>query len=155
MPLEDYAKKRDLSKTPEPSPKKETGSEEKAPIFVVQEHHATRLHWDFRLETGGVLKSWAVPKEPPLLPGTKRLAVAVEDHPLEYAKFEGIIPTGQYGAGTVKIWDSGTYVLEKMSEKEIAVDLRGKKMKGKYVLVKTQFRGSEKSWLLFKKLAQG
>lgn len=154
MPLETYAKKRNFSKTSEPSPKEES-ARGKELIFVVQEHHATRLHWDFRLEHEGVLKSWAVPKEPPLLPGTKRLAVAVEDHPLGYAKFEGTISKGQYGAGTVKIWDSGNYVPEKISEKEIIIDLRGKKMKGKYVLVKTQFRGSEKSWLLFKKQVQG
>ncbi len=120
-------------------------------IFVVQEHHATHLHWDFRIEVEGVLKSWAVPKEPPLEAGVKRLAIEVQDHVLEYADFEGTIPEGQYGAGTVKLWDKGTYVPEKVSDKEILVELRGKKMNGKYVLVKTHFRGAKNSWLLFKR----
>ena len=120
-------------------------------IFVVHEHHATRLHWDFRLEVEGVLKSWAVPKEPPLEAGVKHLAIEVQDHSLEYADFEGTIPEGQYGAGTVKIWDKGTYVPEKISEKEILVELCGKKMMGKYVLLKTHFKGAKNSWLLFKR----
>lgn len=123
----------------------------KQPVFVVQEHHATRLHWDFRLEVEGVLKSWAVPKEPPLEAGVKRLAIEVQNHPLEYADFEGTIPEGQYGAGTVKIWDKGTYVPEKISEKEILVELHGKKMNGKYVLLKAHFQGAKNSWLLFRK----
>ncbi|MCK5334353.1 MAG: ATP-dependent DNA ligase [Candidatus Aenigmarchaeota archaeon] len=121
-------------------------------IFVVQEHHATHLHWDFRIEVGDVLKSWAVPKEPPLEAGVKRLAIEVQDHSLEYADFEGTIPEGQYGAGTVKIWDIGTYVPEKISENEILVELRGKKMMGKYVLLKAHFKGAKNSWLLFKKI---
>ena len=120
-------------------------------IFVVQEHNATHLHWDFRLEVEGVLKSWAVPKEPPLKAGVKRLAIEVQDHSLEYAGFEGTIPEGQYGAGTVKIWDKGTYVPEKISDKEILVELRGNKMRGTYVLLKTHFQGAKNSWLLFKK----
>ena len=124
---------------------------EKQPLFVVQEHHATHLHWDFRLEVEGVLKSWAVPKEPPLEAGVKRLAIEVQDHSLEYADFEGTIPEGQYGAGTVKIWDKGTYVPEKISENEILVELRGKRMRGNYVLVKTHFQGAKNSWLLFRK----
>lgn len=119
--------------------------------FVVQKHNARRLHWDFRLEWRGVLKSWAVPKEPPTEPNIKRLAVETEDHAIEYKNFEGVIPEGQYGAGTVKIWDEGSYIPEKVSENEIIVDLAGKKMKGKYVLLKTRFRGAKNTWLLFKK----
>ncbi len=149
MPFEEYLKKRDFKKTPEPAPKAEI-QKEKHLIFVVHEHHATHLHWDLRLEYEGVLKSWAVPKEPPLAQGLKRLAIEVEDHPLEYAKFEGAIPEGQYGAGKVIIWDSGTYIPEKFSDKEIIVDFRGKKLLGKYVLVKTAFRGAKNSWLFFK-----
>lgn len=154
MSLSTYAKKRNFAKTSEPIPKTEDMKtrrlEDHRYIFVVHEHHARRLHWDLRLEREGVLKSWAVPKEPPLAEGVKRLAVEVEDHPLDYAKFQGSIPEGQYGAGKVIIWDSGTYIPEKFSEKEILVDFRGKKLKGKYVLVKTQFRGAKNSWLFFK-----
>ena len=120
-------------------------------IFVIHKHHASHLHWDFRLEMGGVLKSWAVPKEPPKIKGIKRLAIQVEDHSLSYAKFEGEIPEGIYGAGKVKIWDSGTYELLKKSEKEIEFELKGKKLKGKFVLVKTKYGSKpDKSWLFFK-----
>jgi DNA ligase D-like protein (predicted 3'-phosphoesterase) len=118
------------------------------PIFVIQKHHARNLHWDFRLEMDGVLKSWAVPKEPPTEPGLKRLAVQVEDHELEYADFEGDIPEGEYGAGKVEIWDNGTYELIDRKPKKIAFELHGAKLEGKYTLV--QFGKEEKNWLFFK-----
>jgi DNA ligase D-like protein (predicted 3'-phosphoesterase) len=118
--------------------------------FVVQEHNASHLHWDFRLELDSVLKSWAVPKEPPVEPGVKRLAVQVEDHDVSYINFKGVIPEGSYGAGTVKIWDSGTFELGSRSDEKIVFVLKGKKMKGKYVLLKFAKTG-EKNWLLFRK----
>jgi len=120
------------------------------PRFVVQEHHASHLHWDFRLELDNVLKSWAVPKEPPTKSGIKRLAVEVEDHELSYINFKGIIPEGSYGAGTVKIWDRGNYELESRKPEKIVFKLHGKKLKGTYVLLKFK-RVGEKNWLLFKK----
>lgn len=118
-------------------------------IFVIQEHRASHLHWDLRLEMNGVLKSWAIPKEPPREAGVKRLAIPVEDHPIEYASFEGIIAEGQYGAGRVTIWDIGTYVSVSESEGKIMMDISGKKLKGLYCLIKTKFKGKE-SWLFFK-----
>lgn len=120
------------------------------PIFVVHEHHATHLHWDFRLESGGVLKSWAVPKSPPLYPGIKRLAIQVEDHAKSYAKFQGEITEG-YGKGTVRIWDSGNYTIKEKTPKKWVFMLQGKRMKGEYALVKTEYGSKpEKSWLLMK-----
>ena len=116
--------------------------------FVIQKHYATHLHYDFRLEMDGVLKSWAVPKEPPTMPGVKRLAVEVEDHPLGYIDFEGIIPEGMYGAGKVEIWDKGTYTLRYRSENKIEFKLNGERLSGEHVLIR--FRGV-KNWLLFKK----
>jgi DNA ligase D-like protein (predicted 3'-phosphoesterase) len=118
-------------------------------IFVVHKHQATHLHWDLRLEMEGVLKSWAVPKEPPVEEGTKRLAIEVEDHDISYADFEGEI-TGGYGAGKVEIWDKGKYELVEKKKDEIVVDFKGKKLKGKYVLIKFKKAG-EKNWLFFKK----
>ena len=118
------------------------------PIFVIQKHHARNLHWDFRLEMDGVLKSWAVPKEPPTQIGLKRLAVQVEDHELDYADFEGDIPEGEYGAGKVELWDKGTYELLSRKEKKLVLMLDGEKLKGKYTLV--QFGKEEKNWLLFR-----
>ncbi|MCX8147561.1 MAG: 3'-phosphoesterase [Candidatus Woesearchaeota archaeon] len=120
------------------------------PIFVIQKHNAKRLHWDFRLSMNGVLKSWAVPKEPPKKSGEKRLAVQVEDHPLSYANFEGTIPKGMYGAGTVKIWDKGQYKLIEKTKDKLEFELKGKKLKGIYYLVRFKKAGP-RNWLLFKK----
>jgi DNA ligase D-like protein (predicted 3'-phosphoesterase) len=119
------------------------------PVFVVHEHHAKHLHWDLRLEMDGALKSFAVPKEPPLEPNVKRLAIQVEDHELAYAKFEGTIPEGSYGAGKVKIWDRGTYDLVEKTDDKIVVRMNGKKLRGEYVLLKFKKAGA-KNWLFFK-----
>lgn len=124
--------------------------------FVVHEHHSTRLHYDFRLETAGVLKSWAVPKGPSMNPADKRLAVMVEDHPLEYSEFEGIIPQGQYGAGPVLIWDSGEFQPEDDPETALKNGrlnflLNGKKLKGGFALMLMKGRGTGKDWLLIKR----
>ena len=146
MPLKEYVKKRNLKISKEPSAKKKVSGKN---IFVIHEHHATHLHWDLRLEIDGVLKSWAVPKQPPEVKGIKRLAIQVEDHPLAYAEFHGTIPEGNYGAGEVKIWDKGNYELLKKYSNKIIIELHGKKLKGKYCLVKTNFR-NRKSWLFFK-----
>jgi len=124
------------------------------PYFVVHEHHARRLHWDFRLEMDGVLKSWAVPKGPSMNPKDKRLAIMVEDHPLEYGTFEGIIPEGHYGAGPVVIWDSGNYqLIEGSIEKgKIEFEMSGKVLKGLFVMFR--IKGKKKEWLLVKKKDQ-
>ena len=117
------------------------------PIYVIHEHNATHLHWDFRLELGGVLKSWAVPKQPPLRRGIKRLAIAVQDHAKSYANFEGEIISG-YGKGAVKIWDKGNFSIEKKQPKEIVINMQGKKLKGRYALIKTGY-GKDKNYLGF------
>lgn len=145
MGLEEYRKKRDWEKTREPS-----GDEKKAGgnIYVIQKHQATHLHYDLRLEMDGVLKSWAVPKTPPTKSGMKKLAVQVEDHPIEYANFEGTIPEGQYGAGTVEIWDKGRYVLKDRKENKLIFEIKGERLKGTYCLIR--FKG-RKNWLFFKK----
>ncbi len=118
-------------------------------IFVIQKHHASHLHYDLRLEKDGVLKSWAVPKEPPKEIGIKRLAVQVEDHPLDYANFEGEIPEGSYGAGLVEIWDKGYYIPSKFEASEIIFELKGGKLKGTYCLIK--LKRQQKNWLFFRK----
>jgi DNA ligase D-like protein (predicted 3'-phosphoesterase) len=115
--------------------------------FVIQEHHASHLHWDFRLELDGVLKSWAIPKGVPEEPGIKRLAVPVEDHQLDYIDFEGEIPEGHYGAGQVIIWDSGDYTLMERSPNKLIFTLQGKRLSGDYVLTKMR----DGQWLIFKK----
>ena len=150
-PLEEYKKKRSFTKTSEPPPKEKDSSSGR--MFVVQKHRASRLHYDLRLEDRGVLKSWAMPKGPSLDPSVKRLAMAVEDHPVEYADFEGIIPEGEYGGGTVMVWDRGTYRSEEtadiqsaLNKGELKFTLNGKKLKGSWVLVRTKGR----HWLLIK-----
>jgi DNA ligase D-like protein (predicted ligase)/DNA ligase D-like protein (predicted 3'-phosphoesterase) len=144
--LSEYVSKRHFKETPEPKATSE--KKEDKLIFVVQEHHARRLHFDLRLEKDGVLKSWAVPKGIPE-PGQKVLAVEVEDHPYEYASFEGEIPKGQYGAGSVKIWDKGHYETKLWEDDKIEVILNGERLKGHYILVRLK-RSGDKNWLLFK-----
>lgn len=163
--LNEYQKKRDFSRTTEPSPAKRKSSGRLA--FVIQKHSAHRLHYDFRLEIGGVLKSWAVPKGPSLDPQNKRLAVMVEDHPLDYQSFEGVIPQGEYGAGQVIVWDRGEFVPEEenkslivkrpqaeaylkngLEKGKIAFILEGHKLKGSWALIKMQH--TKNDWLLIK-----
>jgi bifunctional non-homologous end joining protein LigD len=151
MALVEYKKKRRFNKTPEPGPeRKDSGS---GRLFVIQKHRASHLHYDFRLESQGVLKSWAVPKGPSLDPSVKRLAMQVEDHPVDYADFEGIIPEGEYGGGTVMVWDHGTYAPENgesissaIHKGELKFTLKGKKLKGSWALVRTR----DRQWLLIK-----
>ena len=153
MGLTEYKKKRNFSKTSEPKGKISSSNSKtsKKLIYVIQKHDALHLHYDLRLEMLGVLVSWVVPKEPPKEKGIKRLAVQTEDHPIGYEKFHGVIPEGEYGGGKVEIWDSGFYELKHKDEKKIEIILHGKKLKGNYVLVKTNF-GSKpgKSWLFMK-----
>jgi bifunctional non-homologous end joining protein LigD len=159
MTLKEYTKKRHFGVTPEPSGKSSKSKKESSLIFVVQKHRATQLHYDFRLEWKGVLLSWAVPKGPSLDPSVKRLAMQVEDHPLDYANFEGVIPEGEYGGGTVMVWDTGTWTPESedvgaaLTKGDFKFTLHGKKLKGSWVLVRTRGFGSSnpgKSWLLIK-----
>lgn len=148
MNLEKYHQKRNFTATPEPTgsmPKKQG----EGPIFVVQEHQAQNLHWDFRLEHDGVLASWAVPKGIPQKINEKKLAIQVEDHPFEYKDFEGTIPGGEYGAGTVNIWDSGTFEILEWKKELIEIIMFGQKMTGRYSLVKTKGY-ARNSWLLIK-----
>jgi bifunctional non-homologous end joining protein LigD len=152
--LEEYRRKRRFDRTPEPAGE---GPRRRGQAFVVQKHAARRLHYDFRLEIDGVLKSWAVPKGPSLSPADKRLAVQTEDHPLEYAHFEGVIPEGSYGAGTVMVWDRGTYELEglgsaseQVARGEIKFNLHGEKLRGGFVLVKLRRSEKGNEWLLIK-----
>src|SRR6267378_41072 len=161
MPLDEYRRKRKFSATPEPRGRVRGRSGHNL-IFVVQKHDASRLHYDFRLEINGVLASWAVPKGPSLDPAVKRLAVRTEDHPIEYANFEGVIPEGQYGAGTVMVWDKGTYSPDgglspkrQLARGEIKVVLHGKKLRGGFVLLcpgrPLAEPGSKTRWLLIKR----
>lgn len=164
--LKEYHAKRDFSRTPEPQASEpgKVAEEQQNRVFVVQKHNATRLHYDFRLEIDGVLKSWAVPKGPSLNPAEKRLAVETEDHPLEYASFEGIIPKGEYGAGSVIVWDGGIYrnlkastshhppvsMAEAYEHGHLAVWLEGKKLRGGFALIRTKRLNNKPSWLLIK-----
>lgn len=142
--LATYRKKRDPERTPEPMPGEGARPKGRNDTFVIQEHHARRLHWDFRLERDGVLVSWALPKGLPTDPKKNHLAIQTEDHPLEYADFEGEIPPGEYGAGVVKIWDRGTYTCEKWDDREIKIVLHGDRARGRYVLI--HFR--DNNWLI-------
>src|SRR3989304_1096347 len=164
--LKEYRQKRHFRKTAEPSGDlKQAGAQPKRAEkarFVVQMHDATRLHYDFRLEVEGVLKSWAVPQGPSTDPTVKRLAVETEDHPMEYLDYEGVIPKGEYGAGPVIVWDTGTYeniraekrkpytMDEAYKEGLIEVRLDGEKLHGEYALVRTKFQGDQKNWLMGK-----
>jgi bifunctional non-homologous end joining protein LigD len=154
MGLKDYIRKRNFKRTPEPAGKVEKSKKRR---FVLQEHHASRLHFDLRLEMAGVAKSWAVPKGPSLDPSVKRLAVETEDHPIKYLTWEGIIPEG-YGAGRHMIWDKGDYELEGDEQNplaqyhrgELKFFLHGRKVKGSFALVKMHFEGEKNQWLLIK-----
>ena len=168
MSLQDYRRKRHFSATPEPSGAARTAEAARRLRYVIHKHHARSLHYDFRLEWNGVLLSWAVPKGPSSDPATKRLAVRVEDHPLDYAKFEGRIPEGEYGAGTVAIWDEGVWypddprVDAALRRGELRFTLKGWRLKGAWVLVRAGFRAagspaprkrgpSRQTWLLIKR----
>ena len=153
MTLKKYRSKRNFKKTSEPSGKKSAQKNSK-PLYVIQKHQASHLHYDFRLEMGGVLLSWAVPKGPSKNPKVKRLAVQVEDHPVSYGLFEGVIPEGEYGAGTVEIWDKGTWkCLSKFPKKSyqdgnLTFLLEGKKLTGVWKLIR--LKNDPKNWILFK-----
>jgi bifunctional non-homologous end joining protein LigD len=158
MPLIDYDKKRNFGVTPEPAGKVVAKAKHAPLIYVIQKHRATALHYDFRIEWKGVLLSWAVPKGPALDPTVRRLAMHVEDHPIDYATFEGVIPEGEYGGGTVMVWDQGTWTPEQedvdaaLTKGDLKMTLHGKKLKGSWVLVRTRGYGRDdgKSWLLIK-----
>ncbi len=159
MALKEYRAKRRFGVTPEPAGKSENkNANAESLIYVVQKHRASRLHYDFRLEWKGTLLSWAVPKGPSFDPTVKRLAMQVEDHPVEYANFEGVIPAGEYGGGTVMVWDTGTWKPEQpdpaaaLEKGDFKFTVYGKKLKGSWVLVRTRgFGGSSKpTWLLIK-----
>src|SRR5579883_3254635 len=153
--LGEYRRKRHFGRTPEPSSAKSVPQLDGT--FVVQKHAATRLHYDFRLAIDGVLKSWAVPKGPSQNPADKRMAVETEDHPMSYANFEGTIPPGNYGAGTVMVWDRGWFHVEGRTEAkrqlergEIKFRLSGEKLRGGFVLVRTRTNGKQNEWLMIK-----
>jgi len=155
-PLTKYRDKRDFTDTPEPEGELSEGSSD--PIFIIQKHAARNLHYDLRIEAGGVLKSWAVPKGPSMDPKIRRLAVPTEDHPISYAYFEGVIPPGNYGAGTVLVWDRGTYrnlkgeeisFEDNLSEGHATIWLEGEKLKGSFAIIRTG-KGEKARWLFFK-----
>jgi len=170
--LDTYRSRRDFRRCPEPSGRDREGGPKLRkrgnPIFVIQQHDASSMHWDFRLEVDGVLESWAVPKGASTSPKDKRLAVATEAHPLDYADFEGVIPEGEYGAGTVIVWDAGSYrnltvddegeevpVAEALQQGLAEIWLEGKKLRCGYALVHSKLRGDPKSWLLVKMKDEG
>jgi bifunctional non-homologous end joining protein LigD len=159
MSLKKYREKRRFGVTPEPSGENAAGNRVPSLLYVIQKHRASHLHYDFRLEWNGVLLSWAVPKGPSLDPSVKRLAMQVEDHPIEYADFEGVIPAGEYGGGTVMVWDRGTWEPEQadvnaaLDKGDLKFTLHGDKLKGSWVLVRTRGyggRSGKSSWLLIK-----
>lgn len=150
MPLKEYQQKRDFRKTPEPRTSKKPKRRESL-AYAIQKHLASHLHYDLRLEEGGVLKSWAIPKLPPLKEGVRRLAVETEDHPLGYEEFEGVIPEGEYGAGKVEIWDAGTYLPLEIGPAKRIFELRGQKLKGRYALIRLpDKKAGGKNWLFFR-----
>lgn len=158
MSLQEYARKRDFKQTPEPGPGKTVRSSTHGGRFFIQRHNATRLHYDFRLEIDGTLKSWAVPKGPSLDPAMKHLAAMVEDHPLDYGDFEGNIPKGQYGGGSVMLWDRGTFEVlgeepatEQIERGDLKFRLHGEKLSGTWALVRMKNRGKGNEWLIIKK----
>jgi bifunctional non-homologous end joining protein LigD len=159
--LEEYRSKRRFDQTPEPQGEVKPGASNL--LYVFHKHAAGQLHYDLRLEMDGVLKSWAVPKGPSLNPGIKHLAVLVEDHPIDYGGFEGVIPKGEYGAGTVMVWDRGTWeprgdFRRDFEKGHFKFVLKGQKLKGAWVLVRTGYKGQGKNWLLIKErdaFAQG
>ena len=153
--LGEYARKRSFDKTPEPKPEVHPPAPAGQRFFCVQRHDATRLHYDFRLEMDGVLKSWAVPKGPSLEPLSKHLAMHVEDHPLDYGNFEGNIPKGEYGGGSVMLWDRGTWELlgdapeqKQLERGDLKFRLHGEKLKGEFALVLMRGRGKGNEWLI-------
>jgi bifunctional non-homologous end joining protein LigD len=153
--LKRYEAKRRQGRTPEPFSGERSGGDD-APIFVVQRHSARRLHYDFRLERGGVLASWALPRGVPLRAGERALAVHVEDHPLDYAGFSGVIPAGEYGAGTVDIWDHGTYeLLHERRDGQLTVILHGERLQGEWALIPSHLDGQERNWLIVRAAKQG
>ena len=150
MTLKEYKAKRDFRRTSEPSESRDK-SGGRPLIYAIQKHHASRLHYDLRLESEGVLLSWAVPKEPVNRTGVKRLAVQTEDHPLGYEEFEGRIPEGEYGAGSVAVWDMGSYRPVETSDGKLVVDISGRRLAGRFALIKIKDRkGGQRTWLLFK-----
>jgi DNA ligase D-like protein (predicted 3'-phosphoesterase) len=170
--LSDYERKRDFSKTKEPSGNRKSKGKSKArrrhPRFTIQKHSATSLHYDLRLEVDGVLASWAVPKGPSLDPRDKRLAMRTEDHPMDYLEFEGVIPKGEYGGGPVIVWDRGVFqnisetrrgepmdLSEAIEKGDVKVLMLGEKIRGAYALVRTSKPGEREQWLLIKKRDEG